>query len=137
MSSFSFSSLLLLSFLLLLSASSVSSLGEQAGGKVGGRTEIKDAATDEKVRSLGRFAVEEHNRSLFLGGRREGTPSSLRLSFDGVVAAQEQVVSGTEYFLRVAARDRAGVARTYDAVVLVKPWLNSQKLLSFALSDHN
>ncbi|KAJ6809457.1 putative cysteine proteinase inhibitor 4 [Iris pallida] len=75
MSSFSFSSLLLLSFLLLLlSASSVSSLGEQAGGKVGGRTEIKDAATDEKVRSLGRFAVEEHNRSLFLGGAPRGHP---------------------------------------------------------------
>ncbi|KAJ6849423.1 putative cysteine proteinase inhibitor 4 [Iris pallida] len=135
MASISFSSLLL-SFLLLLSASSVSSLGGHAG-KYGARTEIKDAASDETVQSLGMFSVEEHNRGILsLGGRRAApSPSSPLLSFHKVVAAQKQLVSGTQYFLRVAARDRAGTVRTYDAVVLVKPWLNSQKLLSFALSD--
>ena len=98
--------------------------GEYRGRKVGARTEVRDVERDGEVQELGRFSVAEYNR------RRVGGE---RLEFGRVVAAQRQVVSGLKYYLRVAAAaENAGGERVFDAVVVVKPWLESRTLLRFA-----
>ncbi|RLN23213.1 cysteine proteinase inhibitor 4-like [Panicum miliaceum] len=98
--------------------------GECRGRKVGARTEVRDVERDGEVQELGRFSVAEYNR------RRVGGE---RLEFGLVVAAQRQVVSGLKYYLRVAAAaENAGGERVFDAVVVVKPWLESRTLLRFA-----
>ncbi|CAD6235357.1 unnamed protein product [Miscanthus lutarioriparius] len=100
---------------------------EYRGRKVGARTEVRDVEGDGEVQELGRFSVAEYNRQLRGGGGR--------LEFGRVVAAQRQVVSGLKYYLRVAAVEE-GVEnageRVFDAVVVVKPWLDSCTLLTFA-----
>jgi hypothetical protein len=109
--------------------------GEWRGRKVGARMEVRDVEGDEVVQELGRFSVAEYNRRRRVGGSR-------RLEFARVVAAQRQVVSGLKYYLRVAAAEEEGAAenagsgergeRVFDAVVVVKPWLESRTLLRFA-----
>ncbi|RVW40382.1 Cysteine proteinase inhibitor 2 [Vitis vinifera] len=108
------------------------------GRMVGGRTEIKDVKTNKEVQQLGRFSVEEYNRS---HGRRwrEAIGNVLGmdyeyLTFSEVVEAQKQVVSGFKYYLKIAAT-RNGVRNTFDAVVVVKPWLPSKQLLHFSPSS--
>ncbi|XP_015691409.2 cysteine proteinase inhibitor 10-like [Oryza brachyantha] len=108
---------------------------------VGGRTEIRDVGSNREVQSLGRFAVAEHNRRLrHHGGAGAGStadPVAVKLAFVSVVAAQKQVVSGVAYYLKVVAREAhagAGAGRPFDAVVVVKPWLKSKELVSFAPS---
>ncbi|KAJ8421278.1 hypothetical protein Cgig2_026809 [Carnegiea gigantea] len=116
----------------------------QRKGLVGGRTEIKDVTKNKEVQDLGRFSVEEYNRSLM----EDMPPSPLRrvvgddggptghLMFLEVVEAQRQVVAGLKYYLKVAAV-QDGVPKTFDAVVVVKPWeAQSKKLLNFGPS-HN
>ncbi|TKW18459.1 hypothetical protein SEVIR_5G432100v4 [Setaria viridis] len=106
--------------------------GEWRGRKVGARTEVRDVEGDEEVQELGRFSVAEYNRRRVGGGGR--------LEFARVVAAQRQVVSGLKYYLRVAAEEEGGAEnagsgegeRVFDAVVVVKPWLESRTLLRFA-----
>ena len=110
---------------------------------MGGRTEIKDVKKNKEVQDLGRFSVEEYNRSLM----EDMPPSPLRgvvgdrapkgrLMFLEVVEAQRQVVAGLKYYLKVAAI-QDGVPRTFEAVVVVKPWeAQSKKLLNFEPS-HN
>lgn len=102
---------------------------EYRGRKVGARTEVRDVEGDGEVQELGRFSVAEYNRQL------RGAGGGSRLEFGRVVAAQRQVVSGLKYYLRVAAVEE-GVEnageRVFDAVVVVKPWLESRTLLSFA-----
>ncbi|KAF0916481.1 hypothetical protein E2562_007565 [Oryza meyeriana var. granulata] len=105
-----------------------------AGRKVGGRTEVRDVEGDREVQELGRFSVEEHNRR-----RRDCCGRDVRLEFGRVVAAQRQVVSGLKYYLRVVAAEEGaakngagGEPRVFDAVVVVKPWLESRTLLTFA-----
>lgn len=103
--------------------------GEYRGRKVGARTEVPDVEGDGEVQELGRFSVAEYNRQLREGGGR--------LEFGRVVAAQRQVVSGLKYYLRVVAVEEGGGAgnggeRVFDAVVVVKPWLDSRTLLTFA-----
>uniref|UniRef100_F6GWE8 Cystatin domain-containing protein n=1 Tax=Vitis vinifera TaxID=29760 RepID=F6GWE8_VITVI len=95
---------------------------------VGGRTEIKDVKTNKEVQQLGRFSVEEYNRSNVLGMDYE------YLTFSEVVEAQKQVVSGFKYYLKIAATQN-GVRNTFDAVVVVKPWLPSKQLLHFSPSS--
>jgi len=100
---------------------------EYRGRKVGARTEVRDVEGDGEVQELGRFSVAEYNRQLRGGGSR--------LEFGRVVAAQRQVVSGLKYYLRVAAVEEGAEntgERVYDAVVVVKPWLESRTLLTFA-----
>ncbi|XP_010926673.1 cysteine proteinase inhibitor 5 [Elaeis guineensis] len=97
------------------------------GRKVGGRTEVPHVESDKEVQDLGLFCVEEYNQRLH-GGRSEA------LTFLRVVAAERQVVSGIKYYLKIAARD--GRERTFDAIVVVKPWLKSRSLLSFTPSAH-
>ncbi|PUZ53324.1 hypothetical protein GQ55_5G043800 [Panicum hallii var. hallii] len=99
--------------------------GEYRGRKVGARTEVRDVERDGEVQELGRFSVAEYNRRHVGGGER--------LEFGRVVAAQRQVVSGLKYYLRVAAAaENGGGERVFDAVVVVKPWLESRTLLRFA-----
>ncbi|KAK3166314.1 hypothetical protein QOZ80_1AG0044240 [Eleusine coracana subsp. coracana] len=103
--------------------------GYGRGRKVGARTEVRDVEGDREVQELGRFSVAEHNR------RREccGDGSGGRLEFSRVVAAQRQVVSGLKYYLTVAAvEEDEEEERVFDAVVVVKPWLQSRTLLKFA-----
>uniref|UniRef100_A0A0A9B383 Cystatin domain-containing protein n=1 Tax=Arundo donax TaxID=35708 RepID=A0A0A9B383_ARUDO len=98
------------------------------GRKVGGWTEVRDVEGDREVQELGRFSVAEHNR------QRECCNGG-RLEFAKVVAAQRQVVSGLKYYLRVAALEEGAESdgeRVFDAVVVVKPWLESRTLLTFA-----
>ncbi|KAL6652958.1 hypothetical protein ACP70R_011883 [Stipagrostis hirtigluma subsp. patula] len=127
--------------LLLLSLLAVASADAHGKGRApatmaGGRREIKDVATNREVQDLGRFAVEEHNHRLGHGGASDPVP--LLLTFTRVAAAQEQVVAGKAYYLKVMARDRAargvGGDRPFDAVVVVKAWLNSKELVSFTPS---
>ncbi|CAO2167486.1 unnamed protein product [Urochloa humidicola] len=107
------------------------------GRKVGARTEVRDVERDREVQELGRFSVAEYNR------RRQCVGGEPRLEFARVVAAQRQVVSGLKYYLRVAAAEEGGVPgngsgggeRVFDAVVVVKPWLESRTLLRFKPAD--
>ncbi|CAO2196479.1 unnamed protein product [Urochloa humidicola] len=106
------------------------------GRKVGARTEVRDVERDREVQELGRFSVAEYNR------RRQHGGGGGRLEFARVVAAQRQVVSGLKYYLRVAAAEEAegaenagGGERVFDAVVVVKPWLESRTLLRFKPAD--
>ncbi|GJN16934.1 hypothetical protein PR202_gb03963 [Eleusine coracana subsp. coracana] len=97
------------------------------GRKVGARTEVRHVEGDREVQELGRFSVAEHNR------RRKccGDGGAGKLEFSRVVAAQRQVVSGLKYYLTVAAVEDEE-ERVFDAVVVVKPWLQSRTLLKFA-----
>jgi hypothetical protein len=129
-------SLLLLATLAIAAAETAQPL---AHGATGGRTTIKDASTNKLVKSLGRFAVAEHNRRLRHGGGsggNNGDPITVRLAFTAVAAAQKQVVSGVAYYLKVIARERGaggGGDRPIDAVVVVKAWVKpeSRELVSF------
>jgi hypothetical protein len=102
---------------------------------VGGRRDITDVGANKEVQSLGRFAVAEHNRRLRRSGgvATSSGPVTVLLSFGAVAAAQEQVVSGVAYYLKVIARDDRG-DRPFDAVVVVKAWLKSRELVSFTPS---
>lgn len=106
--------------------------GGGAGRRVG-KDGGEGRGGDREVQELGRFSVEEHNRR-----RRSRDCGDVRLEFGRVVAAQRQVVSGLKYYLRVAAAEEGaagqngGEPRVFDAVVVVKPWLESRTLLTFA-----
>ncbi|KAK7387599.1 hypothetical protein VNO78_28512 [Psophocarpus tetragonolobus] len=97
---------------------------------VGGRTEIGDVRTNKEVQELGKFAVEEYNRGLKLYNENIGIGRE-KLKFSEVVEAQQQVVSGIKYYLKISATHR-GLHRMFNSVVLVKPWLHSKQLLHFA-----
>lgn len=103
---------------------------------VGGKTEIANVRTNEEVQELGRFAVEEFNRSVKV--RKEGEGD---LRFVEVVEAQQQVVSGIKYYLKIWVRQtkndgaQSEDSAMFDSVVLVKPWLSSKHLLHFAPSS--
>ncbi|XP_062186074.1 cysteine proteinase inhibitor 10-like [Phragmites australis] len=128
------SSLLLLSILAV--ASAVTKTASAPVTAVGGRRDITNVGANKEVQSLGRFAVAEHNRRLRnRGGGTASDPVPVLLSFTAVAAAQEQVVSGVAYYLKVIARDRSGSGdRPFDAVVVVKKWLRSKELISFTPS---
>ncbi|CAL9095932.1 unnamed protein product [Musa textilis] len=114
---------------LLFSALMVSTCSAYSGRMVGARTEVQDVETNKEVQDLGLFSVDEYNRRLALRGVRF-------LTFSRVAAAQRQVVSGIKYYLQVVATvdgtGEEGQRRTFDAVVIVKPWLSSRSLVSFA-----
>ncbi|XP_006645220.1 cysteine proteinase inhibitor 5-like [Oryza brachyantha] len=101
------------------------------GRKVGGTTAVEDVEGNREVQELGLFCVVEHNR------RGSPTARGHRLVFSRVVAAQTQVVAGIKYYLRIAARNglREGdddEEKVFDAVVVVKAWVPSREMLSFA-----
>lgn len=100
------------------------------GGLVGGKTEIPDVKTNKEVQELGRFSVEEHNLRV-----RQLRKEEQSVTFVEVVEAQEQVVSGIKYFMKISATSQnGGDSRMFDSVVVVKPWLRSKQLLNFAPS---
>ncbi|XP_074590104.1 cysteine proteinase inhibitor 4 [Curcuma longa] len=132
---------LVLLFFFLLQALLLSAFRVSAGGArvVGGRTDVADVETNKEVQELGLFSVHEYNRRVVLGNNSDGRLLRRRpLVFSRVAAAQRQVVSGIKYFLRVEAGEegrRRRRLRTFDAVVVVKPWLASRTLLSFSPGD--
>ena len=102
-------------------------------GKVGGKMEIRDVKTNEEVQELGRFSVEEYNRSL---KQRQSLRQKIGggLRFTEVVEAQRQVVSGINYYLKISATQN-GVTKMFESEVVVKPWVQSKKLLNFGPSS--
>jgi cystatin-C len=104
-----------------------------AARMVGGKTEISNVRTNEEIQELGKFSVEEYNRSVKIWKEGEG-----ELRFVEVVEAQQQVVSGIKYYMKIwvtqVKSDGVEDPTMFDSVVLVKPWLSSKHLLHFAPS---
>ncbi|KAK8703610.1 hypothetical protein V6N13_047260 [Hibiscus sabdariffa] len=101
---------------------------------LGGRTPINDVKNNKEVQELGRFSVEEYNRRRQGRLRHNGGGSSTAaLVFSQVVEAEKQVVSGIKYFLKIKAM-QGGLTKTFESVVLVKPWVKSKDLLNFSPS---
>ena len=101
------------------------------GGLVGGRSKIPDVKANKEVQDLGRFSVEEHYRML-----RQAQKEEEQVTFVEVVEAQQQVVSGIKYYMKISATQGGdgGHSRIFESVVVVKPWLRSKQLLNFAPS---
>uniref|UniRef100_A0A0V0H4R2 Putative cysteine proteinase inhibitor B-like n=1 Tax=Solanum chacoense TaxID=4108 RepID=A0A0V0H4R2_SOLCH len=121
---------ILSSILLLFIIFTLFSSSNALGGKLGGRTQIKDVKSNQEIQDLGKYCVEEHNRNL---RKQNGALSSL-LSFSQVVEAEKQVVSGVKYYLKISAIVKSSSSpKLFDAVVVVKSWEKNQKkeLLTF------
>ncbi|KAK9671393.1 hypothetical protein RND81_12G027200 [Saponaria officinalis] len=118
---------------------------------VGGRVEVKNVKTNKEIQELGKFSVEEYNKNILENpiqdvAGRAGLEGPLR--FIEVVEAQKQVVSGLKYYLRVVAmqnnqnniiinnknNDDGLISKTFDAIVVVKPWVESKQLHYFGPS---
>ncbi|XP_010449778.1 PREDICTED: cysteine proteinase inhibitor 4-like [Camelina sativa] len=106
-------SLICLSLILLPLVSVVES------GLLGGAKPIKDVS-DPNVVAIANYAIEEHNKQ-----------SKENLVFVKVVEGTTQVVSGTKYDLKIAAKNGGGQIKNYEAVVVEKLWLRSKSLESF------
>ncbi|KAG9136182.1 hypothetical protein Leryth_003784 [Lithospermum erythrorhizon] len=105
------------------------------GGRiVGGRTKVKNVKSNQEIQELGRYCVEEYNRGQ---QRYHHGSGGQRLSFDEVVEAETQVVSGIKYYLKISAVKPNGVPKNFDAVVVVKAWENYRELLNFSPSKNN
>ncbi|KAK8963006.1 Cysteine proteinase inhibitor 4 [Platanthera guangdongensis] len=107
--------------------------GRRWGKKVGGWTDIPDASSNQELRQLGCFSVDEYNLEI----RGAGQPL---ITFSGVLSGQRQVVSGFKYRLRIAAVDSGtGQPIVFEAVVVVRPWIHSRSrsrdLVSFTPID--
>ncbi|KAI3791165.1 hypothetical protein L2E82_04821 [Cichorium intybus] len=103
-----------------------------ANGIPGGRTKVADVKTNKEVQELGRYSVEEYNRSQ---GSQKGGVGSLK--FAKVVEAETQVVSGIKYYLKIVAFPKSGISKVFDAEVVVKSWMHSKQLLNFKPSPAN
>ncbi|KAK6914374.1 Cystatin domain [Dillenia turbinata] len=99
------------------------------GGRLGGRTEIKDVKSNKEIQDLGKYSVEEYNS-------RKSSKNREQLTFSAVVKAEKQVVSGIKYYLTIEATQKDGVLKSFDAVVVVKPWIKSKQLLRFVPSTN-
>ncbi|KAJ7957284.1 Cysteine proteinase inhibitor [Quillaja saponaria] len=102
------------------------------GGRVGGKTEIGDVKMDKEVQGLGKFSVEEYNRSLRQRHEHQSDGGG-ELMFTEVVKAEKQVISGIKYYLTISA-NRNGATKMFESVVVVKSWDKSKQLLNFAPS---
>ncbi|XP_028199116.1 multicystatin-like [Glycine soja] len=87
--------------------------------ELGGITDVHGAANSVEINNLARFAVEEQNK-------RENSV----LEFVRVISAQQQVVSGVNYYITLEAKD-GEIKNEYEAKVWVREWLNSKELLEF------
>lgn len=99
-------------------------------GPVGGQVDVPDPTHDKMVQELGRFSVDEYNKSLLDNSNGQDV---VLLTFYEVVKARIKLVSGLEYYLTIAASDGMGNVQTYDATVFFQPWTNTTQLLSFTL----
>ncbi|XP_059295692.1 cysteine proteinase inhibitor B [Lycium ferocissimum] len=95
---------------------------------LGGKTQIKDVKTNKEIQDLGKYCVEEHNRSL------QKKNNNGLLSFSQVVEAEKQVVSGITYYLKISATTSSGAPKMFDAVLVVKAWEKKKQLLNFSSS---
>ncbi|KAF5937717.1 hypothetical protein HYC85_025223 [Camellia sinensis] len=86
---------------------------------LGGIHDCMGNQNSAEIESIGRFAVQEHNKK-----------ENALLEFARVVKAKEQVVSGKMYHLTLEAVD-AGKKKIYEAKVWVKPWMNFKQLQEF------
>ncbi|PNX81005.1 cysteine proteinase inhibitor 1-like protein [Trifolium pratense] len=105
-------------FVLLILSVSVISDAVKKDVLVGGYTPIKDIK-DPHVAEIAQFAVTEY-------GKQSGT----KLILVKVIKGETQVVSGTNYRLVLAAKDKS-VTKNYEAIVWEKPWLHFRNLTSF------
>ncbi|TYH55496.1 hypothetical protein ES332_D09G239100v1 [Gossypium tomentosum] len=98
------------------------------GMVVGGKTPVEDVEKDKAMQALGRFAVEEHNKN-----KKNDGDTSNPIKFSQVVRAEKQIVSGIKYFLTIEGMENEK-KKTFDSIVLIKPWSKSKdkKLLSFS-----
>lgn len=98
---------------------------------MGGRTKIEDVNTNKEVQELGKYCVEEYNKNRY----KSSNGSSIRpaVVFVKVVEGEKQVVSGIKYYLKISAGS-SGILKTFNAVVVVKPWADSKDMLSFCPS---
>lgn len=88
---------------------------------VGGPRPIADPANDLQVEQLAKFAVDQYKSHL---------KSASDISFSKVLAAKEQVVQGTMYYITIEVKE-GGVPKQYEAKVWVKPWEGFKELESF------
>ncbi|CAI0453171.1 unnamed protein product [Linum tenue] len=99
---------------------------------VGARSEVKDVRTNREIQELGRFSVAEFN---FQQRQKQSEEEQRLLMFDEVVEAERQVVSGIKYYLKIqTTHSDSNRVQVYDAVVVVKPWLDHRQLVHFTPS---
>ncbi|KAG2332823.1 hypothetical protein Bca52824_004003 [Brassica carinata] len=105
---------------------------------LGGKSDVPNVQTNMEVQELGRYCVEQFNLQEQSG--KGNVASSIAktdtavlnpLTFSRVVSAQQQVVAGLKYYLRIEVTQPDGTSRMFDSVVVVQPWLHSKKLLGF------
>ncbi|KAI3915582.1 hypothetical protein MKX01_015407 [Papaver californicum] len=99
--------------------------------------EVKDVKNNKEMQQLGKFCVEEFNKNLErdLQNGLISDDTVEFLSYNQVVEAEKQVVSGLKYYLKISALTSvSGVEKKFDAVVVVKTWIRSKVLLNFAPS---
>ncbi|KAM0066050.1 putative Cystatin domain-containing protein [Helianthus debilis subsp. tardiflorus] len=84
----------------------------------GGWKPIPDV-TDPTVVSIGKFAIDEHDKE-----------SHASLKFEKVIKGDQQLVAGMNYNLTITAAD-GGADKNYVALVWDKPWEKFRKLVSF------
>ncbi|CAO2831407.1 unnamed protein product [Amaranthus hypochondriacus] len=106
---------------------------------VGARQDIDNVKTNKEVQDLGKFSIEEYNKEIrdniqpSSPIRSIGLDGGSKLTFVEVIKAQRQVVAGLKYYLTVKAQE-GDHTKVFDAVVVVKPWVQSKKLLIFGPS---
>ncbi|GER32655.1 cysteine proteinase inhibitor [Striga asiatica] len=115
---------------LFLSLLILSPLASAFGRKVGGRRPVENVEANKEVQDLGKYCVREYNHQQQAKGN--GSASKL-LVFSRVVEAETQVVSGIKYYLKISAAPAHGgtLPQTFEAIVVVRPWLGIKKLLGF------
>ncbi|CAH9116798.1 unnamed protein product [Cuscuta epithymum] len=96
-------------------------LNQMASSTLGGVKDSGSAANSVEIESLGRFAVEEHNKK-----------ENAMIEFVRVVNAKKQVVSGELHHLTLEVID-SGKKELYEAKVWLKQWMNFKELQAF---DH-
>ncbi|CAN4095732.1 unnamed protein product [Withania somnifera] len=103
------------------------------GRKVGGRTPIKDVKINKKIQELGKYCVEEYNKSLRKYKQTMQDDNIEFLNFIEVVEAETQVVSGIKYYLKISAfSSRSIIPKIFDAELVVKSWENKKELVHFS-----
>ncbi|XP_018476806.1 cysteine proteinase inhibitor 2-like [Raphanus sativus] len=104
---------------------------------VGGKSDVPNVQTNMEVQELGRYCVEQFNleeqseKGNVASIAKRETAVSSPLTFSRVVSAQQQVVAGLKYYLRIEVTQTDGTSRMFDSIVVVQPWLHSKKLLGF------
>ncbi|XP_047312380.1 cysteine proteinase inhibitor B-like [Impatiens glandulifera] len=113
---------------------------EAIGGLIGGRTKVKNVKTNKEIQDLGRFSVEQYNnmQKSIIGSQNGGGGGYGDVKFREVVEAETQVVSGIKYYMKISTVvTKSGATKTFDAVLVVKPWITDQdkQLLKFTPSS--